>query len=330
MSAGRDVHASFGTFNDPIMVSATEIAMVETGPLYLDAFRIEHIVVNGGIVRQAQLRDEYIVSLRKPDSYIDQLKASRPKADFFTFVQEVDENIPKYTFIREWDSQAMLPLTTYEHWLTKQITFKPRNKIKKAHKIGVELMVVSFSDELVKAIIDVYNDSPIRQGKPNLHYGKSFDTVKHEHQTFLERSDFIGAFYKGEMIGFAKVTHCGGYSTLMNFVAKISHRDKAASNALLAKAVEICTGKGIRYLNYNFWNKGSLTDFKATNGFQQFKVPRYFVPLNVKGRLALKLKLHRKWTDVLPERCVRTGAALRGRWNAFRYRKLSAQNSVAD
>src|SRR3954471_6393254 len=102
MSAGRDVHASPYSVNNPIMVSTTEIAMVETGPLYLDAFRIEDIVVNGGIVRQAQLRDEYIVTLRKPGSYIDELKASRPKADFFTFVQELDENIPKYTFIREW------------------------------------------------------------------------------------------------------------------------------------------------------------------------------------------------------------------------------------
>ena len=76
-------------------------------------------------------------------------------------------------------------------------------------------------------------------------------------------------------------------------------------NALLAKAVEVCSQKGITHLVYGKYSYGSnpntpLAEFKRRNGFEQMNFPRYFVPLTLKGRLALMLKLHRSLTQLLP------------------------------
>jgi len=186
----------------------------------------KHLIAGGGLLRTIRLQDEYYVSTGAPEALISAIRSSSVPADVFTFVQELDEPQPKYDYLMEWDSRAVVPITTYDHWFKNQITFKPRNKLKKSQKSGVEVRVMQFNDELIRAIGKVYDESPIRQGKRNLHYGKDFETLKSEHQTFLDRSDFIGAFYQGEMIGFAKVTHSPKASILMNIVAMISHRTK--------------------------------------------------------------------------------------------------------
>jgi hypothetical protein len=76
-------------------------------------------------------------------------------------------------------------------------------------------------------------------------------------------------------------------------------------NALLAKAVEVCSQKGISHLVYGKYSYGSnpnttLAEFKRRNGFERMNFPRYYVPLTLKGRLALMLKLHRSLTQLLP------------------------------
>jgi len=53
---------------------------------------------------------------------------------------------------------------------------------------------VPFDETLVRGIWEVYNESPVRQGKPNTHYGKDIETVYKEEATFLDHSIFIGAF----------------------------------------------------------------------------------------------------------------------------------------
>ncbi len=40
----------------------------------------------------------------------------------------------------------------------------------------------------------IYNESPVRQGRPFWHYGKDVEIVRRENATFLERSVFIGVF----------------------------------------------------------------------------------------------------------------------------------------
>jgi len=278
------------------------------------------VVIRGSIVKTARLRDEYYVPVNEPGPFIAAVCASGIKADLLTLVQEIHDETPKLSFHYEWDDLAVLPLSTYENWLNKQITFRPRNKFYKALKSGLEVKPVEFNDELVHSIIAVYNENPIRQGQRNRHYCKDFETVKREHSSFLDRSDFIGAYYQQQLIGFAKVTHVNDSSVFMNILAMISHRDKAPTNALLAKTIEICTHRKSRFLNYSTWGKREgLNKFKETNGFQHFKIPRYYVPLTMKGNLALRWNLHRQPIDYIPVEWVRWSAGVLSQWNQFRF-----------
>ncbi len=286
------------------------------------------VTVVGKFPRVAKLQSEYYVCVDDPVSFAAGLKSAGVNADLFTFTQGLHERAPKYAYASECDRLAVLPVSTYDHWFNKQLFFKPRNKLRKALKAGVETRIVEFNDKLIVAIKDVYDESPTRQGKPNKHYRKDLGTLKREHGSFLERSQFVGAFYQREMIGFAKVTHTEHYSVLMNIVSKICHRDKAPTNALIAKAVELCAARNQGLLMYSVWEGQGLTDFKEANGFERFDIPRYYVPLNWRGWLALRFRLHRRLADVLPAKVVRVAANLRSRFAKLRAtrRKVAEQN----
>jgi len=280
--------------------------------------------VQGRLLRTAQLNDEFYVSAGEPSEFMARMKHCRVGADIFTFVQELHDLEAHHPHRTSWDEMAVLPVSTYEHWFDKQIKFKPRNKLRKAWKSGVETRVLSLDDTLVRGIMDIYNETPLRQGKRNWHYGKDFDTVKREHSTFLDRSEFIGAYFMGELIGFAKVTHSPQYSIIMNIVAKVSQRDKAPMNALIAKTVELVAARNIPLLNYGVWGRRGLNDFKVANAFECMAVPRYHVPLTRRGELALKLDLHRSLKERLPEAWIVKLANTRARWNEWRVAKLAA------
>ena len=115
--------------------------------------------------------------------------------------------------------------------------------------------------------------------------------------------------------------HCGSYSVLMKIVSMISQRDKAPTNALIAKAVEICAEKKMTRLTYSVWGKRpGLNEFKEANGFKPEPVPRYFVPLNVRGKLALALGMHRPLKDRIPDKFIVKAADWREKWTKFKYR----------
>ncbi len=284
--------------------------------------------IDGHLLKTARLRDEYYVAAADPPSLISGLRDLHAGADIFTFVQELHDRDVHFGYHLEWDKMAVLPLTTYANWFDKQIKFKPRNKLRKAWKSGVETRVQGLTDELVRGIREIYNETPLRQGKRNWHYGKDFDTVKREHSTFLERSEFIGAYIEDELIGFAKITHGEKYSILMNIVAKVSQRERAPMNALIAKTVELVAGRKIPLLNYGVWGRRGLNDFKVANAFECMEVPRYYVPLTFEGAIALKLNLHRGLKERMPEAWIVKLADTRGRWNTWRYGSLSPLRPV--
>jgi hypothetical protein len=107
---------------------------------------------------------------------------------------------------------------------------------------------------------------------------------------------------------------------LGQIISKIARRDLAPNNALLAKAVERCAEKGIPYLAYALWLEDGLGGFKRSNGFQRFDLPRYFVPLTPKGKLALKLGFHRGWKGAVPDHLKKPLKNLRKRWYNLRWR----------
>jgi hypothetical protein len=278
------------------------------------------VVVTGTPVRTARLRDEPYECLDEPHAFIDDLRRAGARVDLFTFAQEITEREPRYDFPREWDSVAALSVTTYADWWTRQINDKTRNMIRKARKRGVEVRSVELNDDLVRAIAAIYDERVIIQGKRNRHYRLDFETMKRAQMTLHERSRFIGAFHGDELIGFAKLLRGTSVASLASVISKTAHRDKAPTNALLDQAVQLCAEWGVPYLRFGSWSRRSLGEFKKHHAFEKVAVPRYFVPLTLRGRALLALGLHRRLSERLPDDWFLALTGMRDRWNAIRFR----------
>ncbi len=48
-------------------------------------------------------------------------------------------------------------------------------------------------------------------------------------------------------------------------------------------------------------NHPTLDNFKENNGFTKFQLTRFFIPLTRKGKLAIKLGLHKEIKDTIPQ-----------------------------
>jgi hypothetical protein len=287
----------------------------------------KELQVTGRFVKTVRLLSEAHVPLEDPVSFVEHVRASRLRGDIFTFVQGIHDRTPKYAFLQERDQLAVLPITTYDNWYSKTLYFKPRNKLKKALKSGIEYRLEEFSEPLILGIKAVYDETPIRQGKRNYHYKEDVDTIRRGHSRFLDRSQFITAYYEGEFIGFAKVTFSQGCGIFMNFASKISHRDKAVSNGLLAKAIEICAERKATSLVYGHWGSGGtpgLVEFKVANGFECVEIPRYYVPLTWLGKIGLQAGVHKSLAHRMPAWSVEAAAKVRKEWNKLRFGQAQA------
>ncbi len=279
----------------------------------------EALVIGGRRLRVARLADELDRDICDPRPLIERLRSGRPgRADLFTFIQRIPDVAPKYPYRMEWDNCAALAYGTFANWFDKIIDHQCRKKVRKAAKAGLVVRTAEFDDAFVNGIVAIYNESPVRQGKPFWHYQKPFAEVKRANATRLDRSEFIGAYFQDELIGFIKLVYGDRIARTEQVIAMISHRDKAPTNALLAKAVELCEAKGLPYLTYGAWSTGSLGEFKKANGFVRFDFPRYYVPLSGRGRVCLALGLQKGLKNALPERLRERLAALRRRWHGSR------------
>ena len=102
----------------------------------------------------------------------------------------------------------------------------------------------------------------------------------------------------------------------MQLLCKNTHFDKRPANALLAKAVELCVERGFKFLVYGRYVYGDntespLTEFKRRNGFERYNVPAYFVPLTLKGRLAIRFRVHTGFRRWVPRPLTRWARNLR-------------------
>ena len=66
-------------------------------------------------------------------------------------------------------------------------------------------------------------------------------TIRADTATYLERSEFLGAYYNGELIGFLKIVYVDQLGCLMQIMSKIGHQDKRPTNALIVKVGGIDT-----------------------------------------------------------------------------------------
>lgn len=265
------------------------------------------VIVHGRLVKIAHPDLDKYEAIKAPEAVIAELKRVTPRIDIFTFIQTMADKDRTLSYKAIQDNLAILPVSTFDHWWNNQIRSYPRNRARQAEKKGVILKEVPFDDAIVQGIWGVYNETEVRQGRPNTHFGKDFETVRREEATYLDRSVFIGAYFEEKLIGFVKLVFDEPrvQASLMNIAAMVCHREKAPTNALIAWSVRACADRGIPYLmyqNFEYGNRGpdSMTHFKEINGFQRVDVLRYYVPLTGIGRVALALGMHRRLLDRLP------------------------------
>lgn len=290
------------------------------------------IKFRGRMVRTARIDGDNYRFLNDPEPMISGLRSCKKRIDIFTFMQRLPETTPKFNFPLVWDNVAALPITTFDDWWNRVLGFKGRNKAKQAEKKGVELREIPYDDQLIEGIYRIYNETPIRQGKRFPHFGMSLEKVRKHAGTFLDCSIFIGAFFAGELIGFAKLTmdETSTQAGLMHIVSMVGHRDKAPTNALIAQAVRSCAARKVSYLVYSQFSYGnkqrdSLSDFKERNGFQRIDIPRYYVPLTPLGDLAIRAGMHRSLIERLPESLIEKLRGYRSSW----YARLNTSKSEA-
>jgi hypothetical protein len=285
------------------------------------------VIVTGTWIRTAEIKDEGVVegvTVADPHSFITKLKESDLKADLFTFTQRPPETTPKYDYHRDWDNWAAIPTTRFEDWW-ENLPQASRKNVRRAGRRGVVVKVIPFDDDLVRGVHRIYNNIQIRDGRLFWHYGQDINNVRQGLATYLDRSEFIGAYLGEELIGFLKMVYVDDTATIFHIISMDEHYDKRPQNALIAKAAEVCEQKAISHLIYGkfiYGNKrrSSLVEFKRRNGFQQINFPRYYIPLTLKGELFVRLRLYRGFTGLLPEPILYIGLSCR----AWYYKRISS------
>ncbi|MDR3458981.1 MAG: hypothetical protein P4N60_16155 [Verrucomicrobiae bacterium] len=265
------------------------------------------VIVTGRLVKIASIRDAIVAPgelVKNPDRFIPALRQSGLKADVLTFFQRPPDVTPRFRGHIEWDNYAAVDCSNFDAWWEK-LPQEARKNTRRSAKRGVTVRAVPFDDELARGIHKLCDESPTRQGKPFWHYGKDFETVKREHATYLERSDFIGAYHENELIGFIKMVRVDEIAFIFHILAFNAHYDKRPLNALITEAVKVCSQKGVKYLVYDkyvYGNKkdSTLVEFKRRNGFEQVNFPAYHIPLTLKGRLYVGLRLYRGAVGLIP------------------------------
>ncbi len=226
-----------------------------------------------------------------------------------------DRNIDVFTFVgRKWcccipqpgaswvemeDNIALLQVKPYEEWLSI-VGKKTRNMVRKSEKSGVKTEEVEPSEKLAEGAWRIYNETPIRQDRACPHYGTPLQDVRN--MVFAAQSDtFLGAFLNEELIGFIQLVYGDKIAIVQQILSLQRHQDKAVNNALIAKAVQVCASRHIGWLMYGrIGNHPSLDRFKENNGFTKVVFPRYYIALTKKGRIAIRLGLHKELKDSLP------------------------------
>jgi hypothetical protein len=279
------------------------------------------IAVTGDWIRLAGVHDEEWLEteLADPEVCIHRLQQpGAPKADIFTFTQKLPDIVPKYKYPLEWFSVAVAKVGNFKEWW-ESLPQETRKNVRRSQKRGVVIKVREFDDEFIRGIKEVQDETPMRQGRRYPHYDKTFEQVKKDHSGFADRSDFIGAYCGEELVGFLKLVYRGNVASILQLNSKVAHYDKRPSNALLAKAVELCETRNVSHLTYGRFNYGnksdsSLRDFKIRNGFSDVLVPRFYIPLTFWGKFCVNTKLYRGLLGILPRGVIAVLVKVRAKW----------------
>jgi hypothetical protein len=284
------------------------------------------IMLDGSWIRIARLDGDKYTFPDNIEETLAQLRKCGRRIDLFTFMQHPPDITPRFPYPMEWDNLAVLPVVSFDHWWNHQLKSIGRNRARQGEKKGLTVGEIPFDDRLLKGIVEIHNETPLRQGRRFPHYGMDLEGARRYAGTFLDRTFFIGAFVGEALVGYLKLTvnETQTHACAVSILSRISHRDKAPTNALIAQAVRSCVARGIRYLVYENFHYGrkvndGLSHFKQMNGFQRMDLPRYYVPLSAVGAVAWRLGLHRRLIEYAPEFLTGPLRQLRTRWLEWRY-----------
>lgn len=286
------------------------------------------INIEGAIFKTASVDEEWLHDITNPSIIINELYKSSQRPDIFIFRQIIPHFKPRFRYYYEWENDAAIPIKDFYYWFNHQIHPNTRNKIRRAKKKKVTIKHCEFTDEFLYQILNIYHESKYRQGKIYKNYKISFERLKAAHLTFFDKATFIGAYYRDELIGFAKYVNMGTYMRTMGILTKKFYQDKAPMNLLIAEGVRLCDAHNIPFFVYGRYDYGkvgikSLQDFKKYNGFEGILFPRYFIPLSEKGKLMIRLRIHNGWTGPIPKPLLRLYLKKRGEYYG---RKESIEN----
>jgi hypothetical protein len=293
----------------------------------------DNIVITGKYLKVAQVQDEAFTEGEVlPGAGFDQVvRDASAGADLFTFIQKIPATEPRYDYHMEWTNLAVIESHNFRDWWENKLPQVTRKNVRRAGRRGVVVRPAKVDEAFVNGITEIYNEIPIRDGRPFRHFGKTSHVIEREMSTMPDRSHFLGAYCGEELVGFLRLIDMGQSSSILHLVCKRAHYDRRPSNALVAAAVEYCSQSGSSYLiygQYHYGNRsnGPLTEFKRRNGFSRFLVPRYFIPLTFWGRVCLSLRLHQGISGVLPTPCVDAALAVRSKYFEHRLKKFLSQN----
>jgi hypothetical protein len=277
------------------------------------------LIIQGRGLKTARIKDEIWLKgevIGTPETIVSELRRGGA-ADIFTFCQKKPGAQPGYDYPVEWHNVAAVPVESFAKWWDA-LPRQSKQNIKRAEREGVVVTRRELDDELIAGIVRINNESPVRQGRPFWHYGKSFEAVKRDYSDFLDRSTFLTAHYQDELIGLMRLIDLGHCASVLQLLCLNAQCQRRPANALIAKGMEFCVERKFEFFVYGQFVYGSnvdssLTEFKKRNGFVQYMVPSYQVPLSVKGKVALALHLHKGIKEILPRPVMNAARGLRRR-----------------
>ena len=251
----------------------------------------------------ARSAKEYETDIVPTEKLIEKLRERG--ADIFTFIERkwcLEIPNPQKSWTRTEDNIGLLRVTSYDEWLRDIVKKTRHNMVRRAERFGIKTEIVEPDEEFAKGAWKIYNETPIRQNRAFPHYGVPLEAVR-QGIVASQNCTYIGAYLQSELVGFAQMVQGDNIAILSQLLSLQKHWDKAVSNALIARAVKVCESKNIKWLMYGRMETAhpSLDSFKRHNGFFKFPLTRFYIPLTKKGRIAIKLGLHRDLKDALPK-----------------------------
>src|SRR5262245_18069968 len=126
------------------------------------------VIVTGKVMRIASVKDEYFLGSRlvqdDPEGFVRKLRG-RLKAHVFTFSQSLPDVEPRFPYAIDWDNVAAIRTHDFEAWW-KSLPQETRKNVRRAEKRGIVIRSVEPDDDFVRGVTEIYNERPIRQGKP--------------------------------------------------------------------------------------------------------------------------------------------------------------------